>query len=114
MKKLLLLLLVYSTSAFYLNANLDTIPNLKKSSQISKLLVRVHKNSSLAPPVLSRYSINDFTKSQVDSFLLALNDDKLINPYLILSAGLWQLDNEDVHQRLCSFISLDTLDYSGK
>ena len=112
MKKIILLLF-YFLSNYCLNAALDTIPVLKKNDRIQHNLICIHKGSALASKYLSAYSINDFTENQLDSFLLAFNSDNLVNPYLILSTGLWYLDREDVHQRMCHFISLDTLDYGG-
>ena len=115
MKKIIILLLsFYFLPNLGLNAALDTFPPQIKSLGIRNNLFHIHKRDFSSGKVLSIFSIKDFTKNQVDSFLLALNDDNLINPYLILSTGLWQMDSKDVHQRLCSFISLDTLDYSGK
>lgn len=116
MKKLLSVLCCFIVASC-LHAALDTIPNLKKTQEIGKIFVHVYKNESIglsSSSVLSKYDIKDFTVSQLDSFLVALNSDKLVDPFLILSAGLWQLDRADVHERLCSFISLDTLDYGAR
>lgn len=113
MKKILSVLCCFIVSSC-LHAASDTIPVFRTSKGIRINLALAYKGSLQRAKYLSSYSINDFTKSQVDSFLFVLNNDNLVNPYIILSTGFWQMDSEDIHQRLCSFITLDTLDYAGK
>lgn len=121
MKKKLLLVSIFSLGLLFgthLQAALDTIPLSKKLKGIQIMLNSAYEGDSQGAQFLSAFSINDLTRSQIDSFVYALQNEKLEGKramfYLALTAGLWHLDRKDVHRRLCQFITLDTLDYAGR
>jgi len=92
----------------------DSIPDshLKKISNEVSIFLQARRPSTSS--YLSGFKVSDLNQNQLDSILLLFENDTLVGRGFSLLIGHWHLNSEHIHERLCSFIELDTTDYEGR
>jgi hypothetical protein len=109
-----LLVLIILQKGFGTTNICDTIPGISVSERISRDVLYVLKGKDSAANLALFFTREQFNQNQIDSLLLALNEDRVVHLGLLVLIGHWHLNSEHIHERLCSFIELDTTDYEGR